>query len=123
MFAAAEAAGRVGTARKTKPVDARPARIGEIVVTHIADEGREMQGNLLRRETRAALWDEVAAARAASDFGKEKAVLKRSTKSRCAARAGGARFATASRARTCLCHLQARRQAGAPRSDGRRLGL
>jgi hypothetical protein len=43
LFAAAEAAGRVGTARKTKPVDARPARAGEVVVTHIADEGKETQ--------------------------------------------------------------------------------
>ena len=41
VFAAAEAAGRVGTARKTKPVDARPARPGEIVVTRIAGEGVE----------------------------------------------------------------------------------
>jgi hypothetical protein len=43
LFAAAEARGRVGRARKTKPVDARPARAGEIVVTHIADEGKETQ--------------------------------------------------------------------------------
>jgi hypothetical protein len=43
LFAAAEAAGRVGTARKTKPVDARLARAGEIVVTHIAGEGKETQ--------------------------------------------------------------------------------
>jgi hypothetical protein len=43
MFAAAEAAGRVGTARKTKAVDARPAHAGEVIVTHIADEGKETQ--------------------------------------------------------------------------------
>ncbi len=43
LFAAAEAAGRVGTARKTKPVDARPARPGEIIVTLIKGEGRETQ--------------------------------------------------------------------------------
>src|SRR4051812_9317680 len=43
VFAAAEAAGRVGTARKTRPVDARPAYPGEVVVTHIAGEGVETQ--------------------------------------------------------------------------------
>jgi hypothetical protein len=41
LFAAAEAAGRLGVARKSKPVDARPARPGEVVVTRIADEGVE----------------------------------------------------------------------------------
>ena len=41
VFAAAEASGRVGTTRKTRPVDARPARPGEVVVTHIAGEGVE----------------------------------------------------------------------------------
>jgi hypothetical protein len=40
-FAAAEAEGRVGIARKTKPVDARPARAGEVVVTMIKSEGKE----------------------------------------------------------------------------------
>jgi hypothetical protein len=34
---------RVGVARKTKPVDARPARPGEIVVTIIAGQGAETQ--------------------------------------------------------------------------------
>jgi hypothetical protein len=34
---------RTGLARKTKPVDARPARLGEIVVTVIAGEGKETQ--------------------------------------------------------------------------------
>ena len=37
----ARAAGRAGRARKTRPVDARPARDGEIVVTVIAGEGKE----------------------------------------------------------------------------------
>ena len=41
LFAAAEASGRVGITRKTKPVDARPVRPGEVVVTHISDEGEE----------------------------------------------------------------------------------
>ena len=45
LFAAAEAAGRVGTARKTKPVDARPARPGEIIVTLIKGEGRETRAS------------------------------------------------------------------------------
>lgn len=40
-FARAVAAHRVGVARKTKPVDARPARPGEIVVTVIQSEGVE----------------------------------------------------------------------------------
>lgn len=40
-FDAAAAAGRVGTARKTKPVDARPAVPGEVVVSIIAGEGVE----------------------------------------------------------------------------------
>lgn len=40
-FAAAEAAGRVGIAQKAKPVDARPAHLGEIVVTRIAGQGVE----------------------------------------------------------------------------------
>ena len=41
LLAAAEASGRVGIARKTRPVDARPARPGEVVVTRIAGEGQE----------------------------------------------------------------------------------
>jgi hypothetical protein len=41
LFAAAETQGRVGIARKTKPVDARPAKLGEIVVTTILGEGKE----------------------------------------------------------------------------------
>jgi hypothetical protein len=41
IFTAAETSGRVGTARKNKPVDARPALLGEIVVTRITGEGVE----------------------------------------------------------------------------------
>jgi hypothetical protein len=41
LFATAEAEGRVGIARKSKPVDARPARPGEVVVTVVKDEGDE----------------------------------------------------------------------------------
>ena len=43
LFARAQAEGRVGAARKTKPVDVRPARPGEVVVTVIAGEGKETQ--------------------------------------------------------------------------------
>jgi len=39
----AAAAGLVRTAKKTKPVDARPAKPGEVVVTVIAGEGKETQ--------------------------------------------------------------------------------
>lgn len=41
MLARAEAAGRVGRARKSRPVDARQATPGEIVVTIIRGEGEE----------------------------------------------------------------------------------
>ena len=41
LFAAADQAGRVGSARKTRPVDARPAEPGEVIVTVIAGEGEE----------------------------------------------------------------------------------
>lgn len=41
LFAQAEQQGRVGLARKTKPVDVRPARPREIVTTVIAGEGEE----------------------------------------------------------------------------------
>ena len=41
LFETVQAQGRTGTARKTKPVDARPARPGEIVITLIAGEGHE----------------------------------------------------------------------------------
>ncbi len=43
LFAQAQLEGRVGVARKTKPVDVRLARPGEIVVTIIAGEGKETQ--------------------------------------------------------------------------------
>ena len=42
-FARAAAERGAGLARKTKPVDARPARPGEIVVTIIKGEGKETQ--------------------------------------------------------------------------------
>lgn len=41
LFAQAEREGQVGLARKTKPVDVRPARPGEVVVTAIAGKGEE----------------------------------------------------------------------------------
>ena len=41
LFDQAEAAGRVGIARKTKLVDGRPARPGEIIITLIKGEGHE----------------------------------------------------------------------------------
>jgi hypothetical protein len=43
LFEAAQRDGRVGLARKSQSVDARPAFPGEIVVTIIADEGMETQ--------------------------------------------------------------------------------
>jgi hypothetical protein len=43
MFDQAESENRVGIARKTKPVDVRPAAPGEVVVTVIAGEGNEIQ--------------------------------------------------------------------------------
>jgi hypothetical protein len=43
MFDQAEREARVGIARKTKPVDVRPAATGEVVVTVIAGEGKETQ--------------------------------------------------------------------------------
>jgi hypothetical protein len=43
LFVAAESEGRVGIARKLQEVDARPAVPGEVVVTHIANEGKETQ--------------------------------------------------------------------------------
>jgi hypothetical protein len=43
LFAQAERENRVGLARKTKLVDARPAQPGEVVVTVIAGEGKETQ--------------------------------------------------------------------------------
>ncbi len=41
IYAAADQQGQTGLARKTRPVDARPATPGEIVVTVIAGEGVE----------------------------------------------------------------------------------
>ena len=41
LVADAEVRGLARRARKTKPVDARPARPGEVVVTVVAGEGRE----------------------------------------------------------------------------------
>jgi hypothetical protein len=41
MFDQAEREARVGVARKTMPVDVRPAESGEVVVTVIAGEGKE----------------------------------------------------------------------------------
>ncbi len=41
LFAAAQKDGRTGVARKTKPVDARPASDGEVIVTVIKSEGVE----------------------------------------------------------------------------------
>lgn len=43
MFALALQQDRTGLARKTKPVDARAAKPGEVVVTVIAGEGKETQ--------------------------------------------------------------------------------
>lgn len=50
IFAAAEAAGRVGLAQKTRSVDARPAVPGEIVLTIIAGEGKETQSRPARAD-------------------------------------------------------------------------
>jgi len=41
MFGRAEREGRVGIARKTREVDVRPAKVGEVVVTTIMGEGEE----------------------------------------------------------------------------------
>ena len=41
IFDQAERGGRIGVARKVKPVDVRPARVGEIIVTVIKGEGEE----------------------------------------------------------------------------------
>lgn len=43
LFDRAEAAGRVGVARKTKLVDGRSAHPGEVIVTIIKGEGKETQ--------------------------------------------------------------------------------
>ncbi len=41
LMAQARKDGRLRTARKTKPVDARPAKAGEVIVTVIRGEGNE----------------------------------------------------------------------------------
>jgi hypothetical protein len=41
LFVRAAKEGAIGTARKTKPVDARPAKAGEVIVTVIKGEGTE----------------------------------------------------------------------------------
>jgi hypothetical protein len=43
MFDQAEREARVGVARKTMPVDVRPAEPGEVVVTVLAGEGKETE--------------------------------------------------------------------------------
>jgi hypothetical protein len=43
LFKEADARGLVGKARKTKLVDARPAKPGEVIVTVIAGEGKETE--------------------------------------------------------------------------------
>ncbi len=43
MMKEAEAQGLVRSARKTRPVDARPARPGEVIVTVLTGEGKETQ--------------------------------------------------------------------------------
>ena len=48
LMARARSRGRTGIARKTKPVDARPAREGEIVISVIAGEGKETQSRPAR---------------------------------------------------------------------------
>ncbi|GLS17006.1 hypothetical protein GCM10007874_00210 [Labrys miyagiensis] len=48
LFKAAEAAGRVGVARKNKAVDARPAKQGEIIITFIKGEGEETRSKPAR---------------------------------------------------------------------------
>jgi hypothetical protein len=42
-FQKAYDAGRAGLAHKTKPVDVRPAKQGEVIITIIAGEGKETQ--------------------------------------------------------------------------------
>jgi hypothetical protein len=43
LMANAQGAGRTKIARKTRPIDARPAKVGEIIVTVIKGEGKETQ--------------------------------------------------------------------------------
>ena len=48
LWARAEKAGRVRTARKTRPIDAREARPDEVVVTTIKGEGKETKSRPAR---------------------------------------------------------------------------
>jgi hypothetical protein len=48
LVADAHRDGRTKIARKTRPVDARPAMVGEIIVTVIRGEGKETQSRLAR---------------------------------------------------------------------------
>jgi hypothetical protein len=48
LFDQAEREARVGLARKTMPVDAKPAQPGEVVVTLIEGEGKETQSSPAR---------------------------------------------------------------------------
>lgn len=48
LWAGAEKQGRVRTARRTRPIDAREARPGEIVVTTIKGEGKETRSRPAR---------------------------------------------------------------------------
>jgi hypothetical protein len=43
LMASAKTKGRLRSARKTRPVDARPAKAGEVIVTVIKGEGKETQ--------------------------------------------------------------------------------
>jgi hypothetical protein len=49
LMDAASASGHARLARKTRPVDARPAKAGEIVVTLIKGEGKETQSRAALR--------------------------------------------------------------------------
>lgn len=52
LWARAEKEGRVRTARKTRPIDAREARAGEVVVTTIKGEGQETRSRPAREGDR-----------------------------------------------------------------------
>lgn len=78
LFERAEKEGAIGVARKTKIVDARPARQGEVIVTIIADEGVETRskpaevGDMVVRNRCEATGNEeylVAAAKFAERYG------------------------------------------------------
>ena len=63
MFAEAEREGRVGLARKTRPVEVCPVQSGEVVVTVVAGEARRRK---VRRRSRATWWCATAARRRAT---------------------------------------------------------